>query len=71
MEKINFSLTTKQTVAVLMVVNEKINNNMNMRTAFVQRGEDKQRVERLDAETQQLTEAYQAMQDSLGEPDRG
>ena len=71
MDKNNFSLTTKETVAVLMVINEKIINDENMRSAWVQRSEDKRRVERLDAEIKKLTEAYQAIQDALEEPDHG
>ena len=65
MEKINVSLTVQQIIYTSMVINEKIHSNQNLRTAFVQRGDDGKSLERLDAETKMLTEIFQAIQEAL------
>lgn len=65
MNEITIKLPTRQAVAVMMAVNERMNTAKNLRAAYANSGESKERLEILDNEAQLLAEAYQNIQGAL------
>lgn len=65
MDEITIKLPVKQVVAVMMAVNEKMNNARNMQMAYANNGESAERLKILDDEVRVLAEAYQNIQGAL------
>lgn len=65
MNEITIKLPAKQVVAVMMAVNEKMNNARNMRMAYAQNGDSDERLKIMDDEMQVLAEAYRNIQGAL------
>lgn len=65
MNEITIKLPAKQVVAVVMAVNEKMNNARNMRMAYATNGESDERMKILDDEVKVLAEAYRNIQGAL------
>lgn len=65
MNEITIKLSAQQAVAVMMAVNERMNNARNLKVAYTSSGEDGGRLEILDDEAKLLAEAYRNIQGAL------
>lgn len=65
MQEISIKLTMQQVVAVMMAIDNQMDNYRNMMMALQRNEESQERLELMSSKSQNLAEAYKAIRDSL------
>lgn len=65
MQEITIKLTMQQILAVMMAIDNQMENHRNIMTALQRNGENQERLEMMSSKNKYLAEAYKAIQDAM------